>query len=252
MKKSILMITVFFSMNTLSFPKDMTSPNYDRIDLIYAAKDKNYDGAKYLLDAGVYPDTRENAGNTALMFASLNGDLNIVKLLLDSDAFTNAKNNTGRSALNYAVSNKTYNIEVIKLLLENGALIDNQSWTKVIQYNDVELAKLLLDHGSDENTQNRGAYYDSALFLVIEHDSILLVALLLGYGADPNNALRHAVKHNKIKIVELLIENEADVNYVNSEGESILQYAIDSKNKDIVKLLEYSGAVIKSKFRVSN
>lgn len=252
MKKSILMITVFFSMNTLSFPKDMTSQNYDRIDLIYAAKDKNYDGAKYLLDAGVYPDTRDNAGNTALMFASLNGDLNIIKLLLENGAFIKAKNNAGRSALNYAVSNKTYNIEVIKLLLENGALIDNQSWTKVIQYNNAELAKLMLDYGSDENTQNRGEYYDSALFLVIEHDSILLVGLLLSYGADVNSALRHAVKYDKIKIVELLIENGGDVNYMDSEGKSMLQYALASKNKDIVKLLENSGAVRKPKLKVTN
>jgi len=252
MKKLILMITVFFLMSALSFPKDVPSPNYDRIDLIYATKDKNYDGVKYLLDAGVYPDTRDSEGNTALMFASLNGDVNITKLLLDNGAFTKSKNNTGRSALNYALSNKIYSIEVIKLLLENGSLIDNQSWLKVIQYNDVELAKLLLDNGSDENTQNRGSYYDSALFLVIEHDSVLLVGLLLGYGADVNSALNHAVRRDKIKIVELLIENGADVNYVNSEGESILQYAIDSKNKDIIKLLENSGAEIKPIFKVSN
>ena len=81
MKKKVWIFTVLFIISPSLFPKDVPSANYDRTDLIYEAKDSNYEGVKYLLDAGVYPNTRDSEGNTALMFASYNGDLNIAKLV---------------------------------------------------------------------------------------------------------------------------------------------------------------------------
>ena len=251
MKKIIWMFTVFFLMSASLTPQDAPSANYDRTDLIYAAKDGNYDGVKYLLDLGVYPNTRDKEGNTALMFSAYNGNLEIAKLLIEKNASTKSKNDAGRTALNYALSNKVYNIEMIKLLIENKAPIDNQSWVKVIQYNNVELAKLVLDYGSNENTQNKKSYYESALFLVIENNSKLLVKLLLDYGANADTALKHAVVHNKIEIAKILIKNGANVNFIDSEDKSILEYAIKNKNKDIIKLLENSGAVKKSRFKIA-
>ena len=250
MKKKVWIFTVFILMSASLFPKNVPSANYDRTDLIYEAKDGNYEGVKYLLSAGVYPNTRDDKGNTALMFTSYNGDLDIAKLLIQKNASTKSKNNEGRTALNYALSNKVYNIEMIKLLIENDSPIDNQSWIKVIQYNNVELAKLILDYGSDDNNKNKPSYYESALFLVIENDSTLLVKLLLDYGANPDTALKHAVINNKIEIVKILIANDADVNFVDSKDMSILQYAIKSRNKNIIKLLENSGAVKKTKFKI--
>lgn len=74
-----------------------------------------------LLAQGVYPDTRNERGETPLIIASREGHEGIVWLLLYEGAYVNALDNTKNSAASYAVEND--NLEIIAVLMEHGGTI---------------------------------------------------------------------------------------------------------------------------------
>jgi glucose/arabinose dehydrogenase len=70
--------------------------------LLAAAAAGNVDLVRTILDRGVSPDTRDQAGNTALMLAAFRGRLEVVRLLLERDADVTAVNADGRTAVSLA------------------------------------------------------------------------------------------------------------------------------------------------------
>jgi len=88
----------------------------------------------------------------------------------------------------------------------------------------------------------------------IKENNIEIVLLLLENGADVNaknnngeTCLYYATKENNIEIVQLLLENGADINAINNYGKTPLIYSIWSNNKDIVELLIQKGADVNAK-----
>ena len=74
----------------------------DPESLLAAAAAGNVDIVRTILDRGVSPDTRDQAGNTALMFAAFRGRLEVVRLLLERNADVSAVNADGRTAVSLA------------------------------------------------------------------------------------------------------------------------------------------------------
>src|SRR5262245_36051564 len=59
---------------------------------IESAREGNATAVALFIDAGMNPDTKNNAGQSALEAAVLTNQVNTVKVLLDKDADVNAKN----------------------------------------------------------------------------------------------------------------------------------------------------------------
>jgi glucose/arabinose dehydrogenase len=74
----------------------------DPESLLAAAAAGNVDLVRTILDRGVSPDTRDQAGNTALMVAAFRGRLEVVRLLLERDADVTAVNAGGQTAVSLA------------------------------------------------------------------------------------------------------------------------------------------------------
>lgn len=82
-------------LDLLSQPEPLPQPE----PLIcYAAKNSNVSIMQVLLAHGVYPDTRNEKGETPLKIASREGHEGIVWLLLYEGAYVNALDNTQNSA----------------------------------------------------------------------------------------------------------------------------------------------------------
>jgi outer membrane protein OmpA-like peptidoglycan-associated protein len=119
---------------------------------------KNGDTAKVqsLLDRGVSPNLKTDAGQTILMLAAYQGHTDIAKLLIEKGADVNAKDNNGKTALMYAAE-KGY-VEMAKLLLEKGAdinAVDNNGKTalQIAQDNNqTEMAEFLSKWGKPVST----------------------------------------------------------------------------------------------------
>ncbi|WP_338966784.1 ankyrin repeat domain-containing protein [Spiroplasma endosymbiont of Lonchoptera lutea] len=155
-----------------------------------------------------------------LQYAIFHGNLDIVKLLLENGANINLQNNNGNNALITAVENG--HTDIVKLLLKNGADINHQNKfgiTPLITaatYGELDIMKLLLEKGANINHQNK-------------------------FGITP---LITAASHDKLEIVKLLLENGATINLTDKNGNTALITAATYGKLDIVKLLLEKGAAI--------
>ena len=203
---------------------------------------------------------------------------NIVKLvpdiLLENRADVNIVNSSGETALYRAASRGLLDI-VSKMLQLNGGNPNTGSLVArplvaACALQNVELVDMLLKHGADPNLQSTtchlGSKHKLPLFIAVDKGNSEQVTLLLRHGAnidttdtDGNTALHYAIEYlqprtsspysdevvavNGVKsVLEVLLENNADVNTVNVSGETPLYRAASRRLLDIVcKMLELRG-----------
>ena len=230
--------------------------------LICAVDENKLEIAKLLLDGGADVDQKGRNSNTPLMKAIDNNNAKMVKMLLEAKADVNLKQDTFRmSPLRNAISRPDTDIEIIKLLLEGGADIEEDCGyngkvtplVKAIDYNRVEIVKLLIEKGVDVNKQNK--FGTSDLMTAICSDKVEIAKMLIDADIDLNvsnddgdTALILAVKRGHKKIVKMLIEKGADLNKQNNDGFTALVLAsISDKKNDLVKMLVDSGADVNVK-----
>ena len=169
----------------------------------------------------------------------------------------NYTDTVGNTSLIYAVNNN--NLELTRLLLEHGALIDacnNMGFNSLmyaIQFGFDDIVQLLLEHGADANAQTVKEGQTALLFAASEGFNDI-VALLLAHGAQVNHkmpnglpALDYTVYRGYYDTVEQLIEGGADVNITIDDSTNTLGTAVESNDYPMVCLLLKHGAQDTSK-----
>jgi ankyrin repeat protein len=203
---------------------------------------------KELLDRGADPNTKFSNGDSILNAAVLSRNenrLDIIRLLLERGADPNTKFSNGDSILNAAVLSRNQNrLDIIRLLLEKGAILDDTTFYNAVNYGDLAMVNLLLDRGANPNGQNKDGY--SILNAAIDSKNLEIVKKLLDRGAIlDNKTFYNAVNHGDLAIVKELLDRGADPNTKFSNGDSILNAAVLSRNEnrlDIIRLLLERGA----------
>lgn len=114
------------------------------------------------------------------------------------------------------------------------------------RHNLVPLLMKQLESGAQTKGQSSGKYSTALYKASQRRDSLGTVELLLRSGADPNyqseQALQDACFLGNEKIVQLLLDNGADVNGRFENRGTALINAVHSKETDILKLLLRKGA----------
>jgi ankyrin repeat protein len=171
-----------------------------------------------------------------------------VHILIDAKADVNAQNIYGRTPL----MNSVENLEVAKLLIENGADLakrDEKGSTALhmaCEEGEVDVVQLLIDAKADVNAQNNDGR--TPLMWVKEG---LLAKLLIENGADleveddtGSTTLYYACLRG-VEVVHILIDAKADVNAQNIYGRTPLMNSVE--NLDVAKLLIENGADLAKK-----
>lgn len=157
--------------------------------LLLACSNEFIEGIELLLQYGAKPNYDGDIQKSPLCTAVNNGNIAIVKLLLEYDADVNEGEQS--SPLHIAISSRKENkLEMVKLLLDNGADVD---------FKDI----------NDHTPLMRAVYYD---FLDI-------AILLITYGADTgyinkdsNDALIYAHKNKNVEMIKVLKKNDFSTN----------------------------------------
>ena len=100
-----------------------------------------------------------------------------------------------------------------------GAYLENGNYgLALVQPNDVDMAKLLLENGADPNQRKSILHWPPLMF---ESKGVEIIRLYLSYGADPNlgsdprqssKPLHHAAYYNNWRVMEALLEFGAEPN----------------------------------------
>ncbi len=117
---------------------------------------------------------------------------------------------------------------------------------QAISKKDTAKVKSLLIQGANPNFKKKvGEFEISMLILAIQERNYTISKLLVDHKVDVNfkdwfktTALMYAANFGDKHIVELLIANGADVNAKDEQGNSVLSAAKESKNEEVIKLIE--------------
>jgi ankyrin repeat protein len=168
--------------------------------LISAISDNDIDNVKALLDRGANPNTTNEHGRAALMFAICGSFLPLAKLLIERDADVSRRDPLGKTPLIEAAWRGSEWVEIIRLLVEKGANIndkDNDGMTALMWAQNVEVAKLIIELGADLNATN--AYGETALSYASHNNHNDIVELLQSSGLHVETQLPKEGKCNFCK-----------------------------------------------------
>ena len=165
------------------------------------------------------------------------GDLETTKQLIEGENELNISTEKIGSQSPILVATRKGHIDIVKLLIENGADVNakssdsltwSQGWTALIsasENGDFNIAKLLIENGADVNASSKSGW----------------------------TAIMSASRGGYFSIVKLLVENGADVNAISEIGWTPVRAAayygyakryVDRENEEIVKFLVRNGADI--------
>lgn len=228
---------------------DLNAKNDGNTVLMLAARRGRKDVTELLIRAGVDIDT--NALIAAIMRgwdtettdkAKYQRYKDIVELLIKSGAEVNAKD--GVYTVLMLAAGESGDKDIVDLLIKSGADVNaktNDGWTALmyaVYYDrDKNVVELLIKSGADVSTKdNKGK---TALMRARNKD---IAETLIKAGADGGEALICTIKERSFDTAKILINAGADVNAKDSEGISVLTYAMLYGQNDIAELLRAAGA----------
>ncbi|XP_057322614.1 putative ankyrin repeat protein RF_0381 [Microplitis mediator] len=250
---------------------------FKKTPLTVAAEENNKPVVELLLKNGTKPEE-------ATIFAAVkNNNLELFKTLIDTvyislnvltelmkkvfytdeyniSLFTRRYNvnrvNRDSGALQLPTSRKYE--EFIKLLIKKGVDVNYKYEFRgspldiACQYDDLELVKILVEAGANVHISlDEYSLIESAM----NNNSYQLAEYLVNHctGAnitcDYSAALICAVERKKKEIVELLIKNGANVNYMPLYNSSALRHSIQNRASEITEMLVEAGANINMNLR---
>lgn len=196
-----------FGVNESSWIKGWT-------DLHVAAANNRTDEISILISnkEGGPLDCKDKEGRTPLYLAANEGFDECVRVLVRAGANVDARTNDGRTALYKAVTN-----------------------------GDRRMMELLIDMGADPTIAPADHRGRSALQLARERGQKEVVELL-----ERGEAVLNASRSGHVKLLELLLETDAKVNYCDQYGLTPLHVAAIKGHKDVAMLLVEYGSELDS------
>lgn len=188
-----------------------------------------------------------------LQNAASSGHLTTVALLLKAGANINRKNELGDTALSLAI--KCRHSDVVEYLAAHGATLSiekssqqKNEFIKSIEMNDTEAATWFIQNCKNAHEiANRFCDIktgETALILAAKNNNEAITASLIKLNVDLNaqdhqkmTALHHAVTHKRAHAAMTLLDNAAQTDITDADGNTPLHAAAKVGNDALVKLL---------------
>jgi ankyrin repeat protein len=216
-----------------------------------ASKNGHSEIVQIILNASGNINQADYRGNTALHLSSASGHVVIVSILLNRGAFI-YPNNDFNTPLHLASQNG--HLAVTKILLSKGAYINEVNEMQktplhlASQNGHLEIVALLLNQGSKIF---KGDFYGfTAQDLAEQTNHYQVVELIKKRRLEVDKifnklfSIHHAVSIGNAKIIAKLLNNGVNINEIDLDNMTPLNYSVLSKKLDIVKFLLFSGALI--------
>ncbi|WP_295154680.1 ankyrin repeat domain-containing protein [uncultured Brachyspira sp.] len=197
-------------------------------------------------------------GTTALMIASYYGYADLVNALIQNNADVNIKNKRNYTALLYAVDIWTRqgigiydsNFNTVELLVNAKAdvnAVNNYGWSPLFfaaDNSNSDVVAFLADNGADINlVDSKGI---TPLLIANDVESIKVLAKTSNINkanfAGVTPLISFSGRGISTDAINILLENGADVNMIDKDGETALSYAIENGNFETALILLNNNA----------
>ncbi|KAH0557197.1 hypothetical protein GP486_005013 [Trichoglossum hirsutum] len=195
-----------------------------------------------LLEISVDTEVGRQESWTPLRYAALRGHVELCQALLENGANPNTPRG-GDPILGESADRGS--LEVVKLLVENGAVVDaiddegSTALQKASMRGHISIVTYLLEHGADINHTNNIGY--TPVLLAAESGFAEIVQLLIDRGADPHRAVTAGwtpihLSYEHAEATRVLMENGADANRI-ANYYTPLHLAASNNHVEVVKVL---------------
>lgn len=254
-KKNLIIFPLLFSLlSCSSVPKE--ERNLTPAErLIRHASRNEASLVKADLSKGLSPSSTNSIGMTALMAAAFKGNLESMTVLFDYGASLSSSDDQRSTALHFAVQGKQpKSVQMIadqckKLTPAECSVIlnakDQFGITPLMfaaHLNQYDSADILIRAGSGlEETNDEG--WTALFFASSKGHSDLIQRLLLAHAnteaqdIERNTPLFWAVESTDIDSISTLVKGGAKVTHVNVAGKNLRHIANETKNKEVIKLI---------------
>ncbi len=219
--------------------------------LVDAAKNRNHEAVRSLLQQHIDVNTPQADGATALAWAAHWDDLEAADLLIRAGANVNAANSYGVTPLSLACTNQS--AAMVEKLLKAGADPNGvPAGTPVLMVaartGNVDTVKSLLAHAADVNARE-SARGQTALMWAVAEKHPEVARMLIDHGADLHahstsgfTPLLFAAQQGDLDSARMLLEAGANVNEAAPEEGSALVVATHSGHEALALFLLEKGA----------
>jgi ankyrin repeat protein len=126
-----------------------------------------------------------------------------------------------------------------------GQTKDEQLYEAVTKSDSLKVETFLIQ-GANPNFKKKAGFFELSLLIwAAQHQDVKIVKLLIEYKAEVDwrdafktTALMYAVHTGNKTIVNLLLGNGTDPTVKDDQGNSVLSAAKESKNDEVIKLIE--------------
>jgi ankyrin repeat protein len=172
------------------------------------------------------------------------GNLLQLKSSLEHLGFNKNENDEFWEAVMKIVLEKK-NLEIAQFLMENGIKFDLQNeFYLACKSGKNKNVNFLIRLGADVNYLNKED--STPLKIACKSGHFETVKLLLQHGADPNKVIYHGqtalMYANEFDIIEILLDNGANINVVDIWNDSVLTRTLNNGNISLAKYLIKRGA----------
>ena len=215
--------------------------------LHFALSYRQLETAALLLDKGADLNASNHNGFTSLHYAALGNFTDLINRLVSSDGNINVQSQDGTTPLLFASGRG--NFEATTRLLELGAnteLANDYGRTPLLnvvrESGNVEMARLLIEHGADINALD--IFGDSPIVLAAWRGYKAIVNLLLDHNAEVPvdghrglQLIRYSAKKGLERLMKKLVTGGADLSITGQQGASLLHAAAFGGSAEIVNIL---------------
>jgi ankyrin repeat protein len=227
----------------------------DDVRLVAAARARDREMVRTLLQQQVPATARQVDGATALHWAAHWDDLGIADALLAAGADVNAANELGVTPLHLACTNGS--AAMAARLLGRGARVNETATTTgttalmtCARSGSLEAVRALLAHGAPPDVAETFKGQTALMWAVAENHPPVVRALIEG-GANVRvrskagfTALLFAAQQGNVEATEILLAAGADVNEPAPDGITPLLVAVESGHARLVSFLVDKGAQV--------
>ena len=197
-------------------------------------------------------------GTTALMIASYYGYADLVNALIQNNADVNIKNKRNYTALLYAtdiwarqgIGIYDSNFNVVELLVMAKAdvnCVNNYGWGPLFfaaDNSNSDVVAFLVDNGANINMVSDEGI--TPLLIANDVDSVKILASTTNINkanlAGITPLISFSGREISTEAINILLENGADINAIDKDGETALSYAIENGNFETALILLENNA----------